>query len=82
MAVKTTVFTVEGSGQFPIDMLRRDRAYPVSEEDADKIEGFQSRRRQVELAITFDTRHLGGQPTVGRWKSWDWPVIEINGKGV
>ena len=32
-----TIFTVEGNGEFPLDMLRYDEAYPLRQEDARKI---------------------------------------------
>lgn len=74
-------FTVQGTGPFPIDMLRYDRCWPASE-------GSDS----VALAATFDLRGGGlpyeapyntrsvcliglDQPTEGRWASFGWKVL-------
>lgn len=72
-------FTVEGSGRFPIDMLRYDSCYPASQADVSAITNDggpgQARLepRRVELAHT-DTRKRW-TPTSGRWESFGWRVL-------
>jgi len=55
-------FTVEGTGTFPFDMLRRDSCFPTDSESAGnlnqphyKSNGF-GKPRTVSLAITSDRR--------------------------
>jgi hypothetical protein len=66
------VITVSGRGEFPIDMLRYDLAYPKSEEDSGVIlKTFQrgeTGTHQVQLASSK-------QPTPERWKSFGWTVV-------
>lgn len=58
-------YRIAGSGQFPLDMLRYDMAFPASETDT---------------ALAFDTRHRHIRitshkaPTVARWLSFGWTV--------
>lgn len=67
-------FVVEGSGSFPIDMLRYDSCWPRTEIDSSKITftGEPLERRQVELATL--TRSPW-EPTEGRWASFGWHVV-------
>lgn len=55
-----------GHGTFPIDMLRHDCCWPVSSEDAAKIE-WGGHARSVKLRSYRE-------PTIGRWSSFQWPV--------
>lgn len=68
-------FTVEGSGEFPFDMLRYDSCWPFSEgRDVPSLVHYGPRgRRRVVLQTT--NQHA---PTAGRWQSFNWRVI---GKG-
>lgn len=67
-------FTVEGSGQFPFDMLRHDRCWPSSSTEViglaphDRSTLYGDRRR-VEL-------HSHIEPKPDRWASFGWPVVE------
>ena len=72
-------FTVEGSGNFPLDMLRYDCCYPVSSEDAAKLDSnphepacYRGRR---EIKLRMDDSSHG--PTVDRWASFNWTCKEI-----
>lgn len=59
-------FTVEGSGPFPIDMLRYDLCWPAKE------------AHSYHLLITDDRRIvLKGLklPTTRRWESFGWRVV-------
>lgn len=68
------LFTVEGNGRFPFDMLRYDCCYPYSEgQDSSQLAGYPGERlgrRRVVLA----TRNRNA-PTIGRWESFGWRVI-------
>lgn len=71
-AVRTVV--VEGSGEFPLDMLRRDNCSFLTPADKDAAgDGYVSERRRVTLQLLSEDRHM--QPNVERWKSFDWTVI-------
>lgn len=67
------VIVVEGSGDFPIDMLRYDSCYPASEVDSAMMmhgEGL----RQITLMCH---RERGLKiATRDRWLSFTWRVIE------
>jgi hypothetical protein len=74
--MKTYVFTVRGSGSFPLDMLRYDKCWPVSGESVNNMDSSSMGiARTVWLA---STRH----PTNERWTSFDWncQLIRIEGK--
>lgn len=70
--VKRKTFIVEGRGSFPIDMLRHDSCWPATSTDTRAIEaGPASERRRVTLHT--DNPYY---PTVGRWNSFLWSVVE------
>lgn len=65
------VFSVEGTGHFPIDMLRYDQCWPMESDDA------------VMIKRTFRPGHRGpvalalvglDKPEEGRWQSFGWQV--------
>jgi len=66
-------YAVEGSGTFPIDMLRYDRACPSSEDYSHIIE--REGLRRVEL-LRFSPAGKSG-PNVERWASFGWKVTRI-----
>lgn len=65
-------FTVEGSGNFPLDMLRYDGCYPYESEDVERMTT-RGERRQVKL-ISIGPRG-DRSPTEGRWESFGWRVV-------
>ena len=73
-------FTVEGSGAFPFDMLRYDHAWPESEASDSYQLGLSPmmngddyfKLRRVTLLTDSPSA-----PTPGRWKSFNWHVIEV-----
>ena len=68
------LYVVEGRGAFPLDMLRYDSSTPTTAQDGDLArEGL--RRRRVALT-TCDRR----APTIRRWESFAWRVVEVEGK--
>jgi hypothetical protein len=66
-------FTAEGRGQFPVDMLRYDRCYPKTTNDAVALTGDQ--QRTVKLVSYRDTGFTR-EPTKGRWESFGWRVVQ------
>lgn len=64
MAVKFVQITVEGSGTFPLDMLRYDCAYPKTSDDVSAMRG--NGKRQVIL--------IARAMTPARWASFGWRV--------
>jgi hypothetical protein len=76
--VYVQTFEVEGSGDFPFDMLRYDSCYPVREGTdtanlAKRYRGERLEKRVIRLQrIIFDRSH---DPTYGRWESFGWKVI-------
>lgn len=70
--VRETIFTVEGSGAFPWDMLRYDSCWPMSEgQDSPALTGdWGAERRRVVLRTNA---HMS--PTPARWDSFNWRVV-------
>lgn len=72
---RTCTYTVEGGGNFPIDMLRYDSAWPHSQDDVSRIiRTFERPWVNGSLRITVTGLH---QPTTGRWESFGWKVREV-----
>lgn len=70
----SAVFTVEGFGEFPLDMLRYDCCYPDKPSDAEAMSTTPfSGRRKVTLVSNWPSA-----PTQGRWQSFSWPVVLDN----
>lgn len=65
-------FEVEGQGRFPIDMLRYDRCFPVTEADSRKI--YDTKSRQYNKILLGAFAHRGWMPTSFRWKQFGWLV--------
>ena len=71
-----TVFAVEGSGDFPWDMLRYDSAVFESQDDASKAM-LEHEYRTVRVARFYPA---GGPevPTFDRWRSFGWKVCGLS----
>lgn len=68
---KRHLFTVEGSGSFPFDMLRYDDCWPHTERyDSAALQHESRTRRRVVLATNSQSA-----PTAERWASFNWKVI-------
>jgi hypothetical protein len=74
-------YTVTGSGEFPVDMLRYDCSYPQRESDSHAIamsglDAAGEGERTVQLRREFDTATDAKRwyPTEGRWESFTWRV--------
>ncbi len=75
----STVFTVEGVGEFPYDMLRYDGCHPLTSEDVHTMvtpRHKKPRKREVTLA-THSANKWGAENCVtdARWESFLWRVI-------
>lgn len=67
-------FTVEGRGDFPLDMLRYDRCFPGSQSDVMSMAENEHTKRRVMLCC--DSREMRRRgPTEGRWRSFGWIVV-------
>jgi len=65
-------FTVIGSHQFPIDMLRYDGCFPTSESDSEVISRGCSTGDPGAWSVNL-TRYISQKnelPTIGRWASF------------
>ena len=69
-------YAVEGIGDFPLDMLRHDRAYPA---DVDSVTAIMAglpwaaaRKRSRELLVVRLVSERA--PTPARWRSYGWTV--------
>lgn len=67
-------YVVEGFGDFPLDMLRYDCAWPKEEKDAGVAQQHERGLRRVRLTGTRP-------PTEARWHSFLWKVRQINELG-
>lgn len=67
-----TTFTVRGKGKFPVDMLRYDKCWPASMDDAAVMEDLivEPVVGRVDIKLTSISR-----PTYDRWKSYGWYVL-------
>ena len=81
-------FTVEGKVGFPIDMLRYDRCWPATQNDAAAIDRVLQPRRvpmrdvPVGSSITLRTGSESA-PTIERWRSFMfWRVTHIDGRAL
>jgi len=64
---------VEGCGNFPLDMLRYDSAFPATEHDAAIAQNYQDKRS---VALVLRTKNKLA-PTERRWQSFLWPVVGV-----
>ena len=76
MARKHTIWRakVSGIGEFPIDMLRYDRAHPEYENDSGTVVATFSGRHSRETVTIVGG--MSGGPTKDRWSSFLWGVEE------
>ena len=78
-ATKRRRFVVEGTGNFPFDMLRYDACWPADSGESHKLEcAYCSRRPEDPLSSKRRVTLLSDwsqAPTEGRWNSFTWRVI-------
>lgn len=73
-------FVVSGNGQFPLDMLRYDRCFPVHGEDAHKMDA-RTEWREITLEHRHEEPTAQWKPTVARWRSFGWNVPTTTAEG-
>jgi len=72
----TYEFEVEGHGDFPVDMLRYDRACPATEVDSGLILKMIANPRLARHSQRVKIIcHRNNGPTYGRWASFGWSII-------
>ena len=64
-------FTVTGSGNFPLDMLRYDCCFPYGTEDVANLMDSRG-KRSITLARYVKYKNAGA--TTGMWNSFGWLV--------
>ena len=72
-------FMVEGRFPFPLDMLRYDHCYPVTEAEDSYNIGISIRRendRPLQIKLRRHVENASVMPTTGRWASFNWTVLE------
>jgi len=74
-------FTVTGMGRIPMDMLRYDRATPLSQRDASAADNPAYTNEPVSVRLIRYTegkgRNYADNSTVKRWNSFGWQVTDI-----
>jgi hypothetical protein len=70
----STIFVVEGSGDFPVDMLRYDSAFPLFERDSYIAMHEAAKTRRV---VLMSRRVNDNPPTAERWRSFCWNVVGV-----
>lgn len=70
-------YVVEGRGEFPFDMLRREDSAFHGPVPADL--GRIRKPVRVKLATTYDRPEFW-LPLDARWRSFGWKVVEVNGE--
>lgn len=68
-------YIVEGSGQFPFDMLRYDQAFPTSENDSYLLTETGQRR----ISLSSDFLLCAESSSKLRWSSFNWTVKPLYG---
>lgn len=71
-------FTVEGSGEFPLDMLRTDQCWPAGADDAARISAHYWMADPFLLRSRAITLETAGKyvPNRQRWSSFRWRVVD------
>ena len=73
-------FTVQGNGIFPLDMLRYDSCYPVESTSVNNItDGSYFNPGIYDQGIYTVTLRSERAPTIGRWESFGWKVLDVKG---
>ncbi len=66
------IFIVEGSGHFPMDMLRYDSCFPTDEGETYCMRHYNSKKAQITLKT--HQRWI----TDKRWESFNWKIIKAS----
>ena len=79
MAIKYyQTFDVQFVGQFPVDMLRYDSAFPASEQDSGKIiDNIANHERGQTIRVGRFVETKKTMPTIERWASFGARISNI-----
>lgn len=72
-------FVVEGSHDFPFDMLRYDACWPRTQEDTPKV-GYRPRGKSAPKRQVTLVSHKA--PTPDRWASFGWDVVKLGTRSI
>lgn len=74
--VTLTYFFAEGRGEFPLEMLPYDNAWPVTKAELDKITPRYLNGEDRELLARRKVHMCCAKwaPTEGRWESFGWKI--------
>lgn len=75
MPMYTHRVTVEGSFQFPVDMLRYDYCFPDSEADSAAIANEEHSREPRRVRVVQVTDSKRPMFTPARWESFGWKIL-------
>ncbi len=70
------LFTVEGSGRFPTDMLRYDACWPAHENEARSLADGSDDQGRRTITLRRAAVNMSG-PTKRRWESFGWTVTNV-----
>ena len=73
--MKIYSISVKGVVNFPIDMLRYDSCWPVSQDDAAQITASFGHRHDENQPVRLNSYQ---KPTPERWKSFGWNVLDVS----
>jgi hypothetical protein len=73
-------YQVMGHGTFPVDMLRYDTSYPSKNPESIFQPSMWNEPDFTPRTVTLHHResHAGWTPTIDRWKSFGWVVIQTS----
>lgn len=69
-------FIIRGIGELPLDMMRYDRATPLTQMDVSIANNHES-REVSEIKLVRFAQNKNDGPTVDRWKSFGWQVSDV-----
>lgn len=75
-------YEVVWTGNFPIDMLRYDNAYPLRETDSVEIHKSLDRLSRAKGPFTARIQSTIAGPTIGRWESFGASVRNVTTRTV
>lgn len=77
LKVHESFIVVEGSGEFPLDMLRYDSCHPAEKVDSLVIDRSRRRPPRRRCVVLFRQSVSSKGPTHARWRSFAWTVLGV-----
>jgi hypothetical protein len=76
-------FSVTGHGTFPLDMLRYDGCFPLTEADSETLaKACKARPGAWIITLCRYTELLNENPTEARWNSFDVEIYSVKTKAI